>query len=81
MNVPEGYSVEAYPEDYEFENEFGSVRFKQVRKMVDGHLRFQFWFRFEKKSGTFPNTAYENFRSFIRAAESVYYAKLVLVKN
>lgn len=81
MNVPEGYSVEAYPEDYEFENEFGSVRFKQVRKMVDGHLRFQFWFRFEKKSGTFPNSAYENFRSFIRAAESVYYAKLVLVKN
>ena len=81
LNVPEGYSVEAYPDDFEFENEFGAVRFKQTSKRIDGHLRFQYWFRFEKKSGTFQSSSYDNFRSFMRAAESIYYSKLVLVKK
>lgn len=81
LNVPEGYSVEAYPKDFEFDNEFGSIVFKESRKTIDGHLRFTFLYKIEKKSGTFPNTSYNAYRAFRKAAAWIYGTKLVLVKK
>ena len=81
LDVPEGYSVEAYPKDFEFGNEFGSVHFDESHEKVEGHLRFTFSYKMEKNSGTFPNTSYDAYRAFIRAAAWVYGIKLVLVRK
>ncbi len=81
LNIPEGYSVEAYPERYMFENEFGSVRFDYSCGTGGSTDQLILTFCLSKNSGTFPKSGYEDYREFRKAMERVFGTKLVLVKK
>ncbi len=81
LNVPEGYSVEAYPEGYEFGNEFGSIHFNCSHGTNGYRDKLLLTFRLSRNSGTFPKSKYENYMEFRNAITRVFGAKIVLVKK
>lgn len=81
IDLPEGYSIEAGPEERRFENEFGSVSFDLSVAQTDARTRVTLSFRLESRSGTFPKSAGEEYKRLCQEIADTYGAKLVLVKK
>ena len=81
IDLPEGYSIEAGPEERWFENEFGSVSFGLSIAQTDARTRVTLSFRLESRSGTFPKSSGEEYKRLSEEIADIYGAKLVLVKK
>lgn len=81
IDLPEGYSVEACPENRNFENEFGSVRFEHSLDRTGDRVRVKLSFSLENRSGTFPKSASDDYKSLCQAISEIYGSKLVLVRK
>ena len=78
ISLPEGFSIESLPKDFELSGKFGE--YKTALVQIDGrNLTYKrtFWIR----KGIFPNTDYEAYRSFTDQVSRNDNAKIVLVKN
>ena len=77
VTIPEGYEIEALPENKEITNEFGKykVDFKaEKNKVIFSRKLFI-------KSGDYPKTKYESYRNFRKKISNSDSSKLVLKKS
>lgn len=78
IEIPEGYTVEAKPEDMTIEDVFG--QYKAEFKMIDArHLLYKRSLLI--KQGVYPAADYEKFRKFREQIAKADNAKCVLVKS
>jgi hypothetical protein len=76
--IPEGYIVESIPKDAEYSNDLGSVSLRSTEKSPTVIL---LEFKFIRNSGTFPSTEYDNYKTLVKKAESIFKTKVILRKT
>lgn len=79
INFPQGYTLESYPRDMEYSNEFGSIKFTCTPLLEQSCVILNF--TLTRNSGTYPNSEYSDFRALIKETDSILDSKLVLVKT
>ena len=78
LHLPDGYRIESEPEDFAFENKFGSAEFKLTRQ--EGSNDIFLHFRITQHSGHFPKSDYQDYRTFMKNLEKICGKKIVLVR-
>ena len=78
VTLPEGYSLEAVPEDISIENKFGkyTVKIEQLEANKLKYLRSLLI-----KKGTHPKEDYDNFRKFKKQIAKYDNSKFILIKS
>ena len=78
LNLPEGYSIEAIPENVKIDNSFGSYSI-EMEKLNDNQIKYSRTLTILK--GKHPKEEYNNFRKFKRKIAKLDNSKIVLLKN
>lgn len=79
LRLPEGYQVEALPEEKSIENEFGA--YSMSASLSEDKKSVRYKRSLFIKEGAYPKEKYNSYRDFRRATARADNAQMVLVKN
>ncbi len=79
INIPEGYALEAMPDPYQIETEFGHYRTQLKKRETANTLVYSRSLLI--KEGSYPKEKYEAYREFRKKISSGDNMQVVLVKN
>ena len=77
VNLPNGYKIEALPDNIHVENIFGS--YSSSYEKISGEIIYRRMFLI--KHGKYPNTVYETYRNFIKDVSKWDASKIVIRKD
>ena len=78
IKLPEGFTIEAIPNNVTYETKFGSYSFT-ITKKDDQTIQYQRTIKI--KDGLYPKEDYKNYRKFIKKIVKYDSSKIVLVKK
>lgn len=79
IRIPEGFRIEAAPDDLVSESEFGRIEFRMETSEGSDEIRLSFSVR--HNSGTFSVDGYESYKSFRKDLQKVFGGKIVLART
>jgi len=78
ISIPEGFIIEAIPNDIKIENKFGSYQFS-IEKLSDTKLKYSRTFFLKK--GMYQPSDYKSYRNFRKKIVKLDKTKIVLIKK
>ncbi|MEM7556820.1 MAG: DUF3857 domain-containing transglutaminase family protein [Cyanobacteria bacterium P01_A01_bin.84] len=79
IHLPEGYTIEAIPDEQTIENEFGS--YQMSARVVNDKKVIAYKRKLLIREGAYPKEKYKLYRDFVKATARADNARIVLLKN